>query len=126
MNSQLNDPVVDFVRSLLPSVVVEADTKEEPGVHWLSYRIELPAPVAHRLNKAFIDTVELIMCHSARIEQKRGLLFNHFKCEYESATGWIRISGNSGLRWMRAPKIAGRRHIYQSPQLVLNVSSQNR
>lgn len=120
-NSHLSDPVVDFVRSLLPSVVVEADTEQERGVQGQSYHIELPPPAgadyrfvlwlgsgekqisarlpaseeaanfwyrpfeeaefgsAEQLTKAFIEVVELIMRHNTRIEQKRGLLFNHFK-----------------------------------------------
>jgi len=145
---------------LLPSVVVEADTKQEPGIHAQSYHIELPPPAgadyrfilwlgsgerqisarlltsdeasyfwyrpfeqaefrsAERLDKAFIDAVEVIMRHNTRIEQKRGWFFNYFKCEYESESGWTRLYGHSGVWWVGAPKIAERRHVYQSPQLV--------
>jgi len=155
--------VVDFVRGLLPSVVVEADTKQEPGVHGQSYHIELPPPEgadyrfilwlgsgekqisarlltsdetthfwyrpfedaefrsAEQLDKAFLETVEVIMRHNTRIEQKRGLLFNHFKCEYETASGGSRVYGHSGVRWIGAPKIAGRRHVYQFPPLVRDI-----
>jgi hypothetical protein len=160
LDSYLSDPVVDFVRSLLPSVVVEADKKQELGVHAQSYHIELPPPAsadyrfvlwlgngekqisarllasdeavyfwyrpfeeaefrsAEKLNKAFIEAVELIVRHNTRIEQKRGLFFNHFKCEYESPSGWKRVYGHSALRWIRAPRIAERQHVYQSPSLV--------
>jgi hypothetical protein len=163
LNSHLSDPVVDFVRGLLPSVVVEADAKQEPGVSGQSYHIELPPPAgadyrftlwlgsgekqistrllnsdkssyfwyqpfeeaefrsADRLNKAFLEAVEVIMRHNTRIEQKRGPFFNHFKCEYESASGWKRLYGHSALRWIRAPKITGRQHVYQSPRLVRDI-----
>jgi len=162
-NSYLNDPVVAFVKDLLPSVAVEPDTKQEPGVHGDSYHIQLPAPAnadyrftlwlgsgekqisarllisderayfwyrpfeeaefraAEKLNKAFMEAVELIMRRNTRIEQKRGFLFNHFKCEYESADGWMRLYGHSALRWIRAPKIAEGRHVYQSPRLIGNI-----
>jgi hypothetical protein len=163
LNPHLNDPVVDFVRGLLPSVVVEADARQEPGISGQSYHIDLPPATgadycftlwlgsgekqitarllnadkssyfwyrpfedaefrsAERLDKAFREAVEVIMRHNTRIEQKRGLLFNHFKCEYESASGWKRLYGLSALRWIRAPKITGRHHIYQSPRLVRDI-----
>jgi hypothetical protein len=163
LNSYLGDPVVDFVKGLLPSVVVAADAKQQPGVSGQSYHIELPPPAgadycftlwlgrdekqisarllksdqssyfwyrpfeeaefrsARRLNEAFLEAVELIMLHNTRIEQKRGLFSNHFKCEYESASGWKRLYGLSALRWMRAPKITGRQQIYQSPRLVRDI-----
>jgi hypothetical protein len=148
------------VKQLLPSVVVEPDTKPEPGTDGPSYHPHLPLPAgaeyrftlwlgcgekqisarlltadetayfwympfeeaafrsAEQLNRAFLDAVELIIRHNTRIEQKRGLFSTHFKCEYESASGWKRVYGHSGLRWIRAPKTAGRRQVYQSPPLV--------
>jgi hypothetical protein len=163
LNSYLSDPVVDFVRGVLPSVVVEADAQQEPGVSGQSYHIELPPPAgadycftlwlgsgekqisarllnaekywyfwyrpfedaefrsAERLDKAFLETVEVILRHNTRIEQKRGLFFNHFKCEYESASGWKRLYGHSALRWIRAPRVTGRLHIYQSPRLTRDI-----
>jgi hypothetical protein len=163
LNSHLSDPVVNFVRGLLPSVVVEADAKQEPSVSGQSYHIELPPPSgadycftlwlgsgekqissrllnadkasyfwyrpfeeaefrsAEQLSKAFLEAVELIVRHNTRIEQKRGLFSNHFKCEYESESGWKRLYGHSALRWIRAPKITGRRHVYQSPRLVREI-----
>jgi hypothetical protein len=120
-NPYLNNPVVDFVRDLLPSMVVEADARQEPGISGQSYHIDLPPATgndycftlwlgsgekqiaarllnadkssyfwyrpfedaefrsAERLDKAFREAVEVIMRHNTRIEQKRGLLFNHFK-----------------------------------------------
>ena len=163
LTSHLADPVVDFVRGLLPSVVVEADAKQQPGVSGQSYHIEMPPPAgadycftlwlgsgekqisarllnadkssyfwyrpfedaefrsAEQLDKAFLEAVEVIIRHNTRIEQKRGLFFNHFKCEYESASGWKRLYGHSALRWIRAPRITGRQHIYQSPRLVRDI-----
>jgi hypothetical protein len=77
---------------------------------------------ADELGKAFLEAVEQIVRHNTRIEQKRGWLFNHFKCEYESATrGWKRVYAHSGLRWIRAPKIAGRSHTYHSPPLIREI-----
>jgi hypothetical protein len=70
------------------------------------------------LDEAFLATAELIICHNTRIEQKSGVFFNHFRCEYESENGWKRIYGHSGLRWIRAPKVQGHRQVYQSPPLV--------
>lgn len=162
-NSCPSDPVVDFVRGFLPQVVLEEDTKQEPGVYGPSYHINLPSPEGadyrfilwlgsgekqisaslltseenlyfwyrpfegaefrspEKLNKAFIEVVEVILKHNTRIVQKRGLFSNHFRCEYESASGWSRVYGHSALRWIRAPKIAGRRHVYQSPRLVPDI-----
>lgn len=163
LNAHLSDAIVDFVKGLLPSVVVEADAKQEPGVSGQSYHIELPPPVgadycftlwlgsgekqisarllnaekslyfwyrpfedaefrsAERLDKEFLETVEVIIRHNTRIEQKRGLFFNHFKCEYESASGWKRVYGHSALRWIRAPRVTGRLRIYKSPRLIRDI-----
>jgi hypothetical protein len=163
INLHLNDPVVAFVKQLLPSVVVESDTKPEPGIQGPSYHIDLPTAAgaeyrfilwlggnerqisarlltaeenAHfwympfekllgnspqQLTKTFLDTVELIVRHKTRIEQKRGLFFNHFRCDYYSPNGWKRIYGLSALRWIRVPKIKEQRHIYQSASLVSHV-----
>jgi len=146
LDSHLNDLVVAFVKELLPSVTVEPDTKQQPGVHgrsWLGngekqisarlltshegayfwYRpfeeAEFRSP--EQLDKAFIETVKLLVSHNTRIEHRRGLFLNHFKCEYESVDGWKRIYGLSALRWMRAPTIAGRRQVYQSPRLIRDI-----
>ena len=163
LTSHLADPVVDFVTGLLPSVIVEEDAKQQPGVSGQSYHIELPPPAgadycfilwlgsgekqisarllnadkpsyfwyrpfedaefrsAEQLDKAFLEAVEVIIRHNTRIEQTRGLFFNHFKCEYESESGWKRLYGMAALRWIRAPKILGRKHIYQSPRLVRDI-----
>ena len=163
LDSHLNDLVVAFVKELLPSVTVEPDTKQQPGVHGRSYHIHLPQPAGadyrftlwlgngekqisarlltsdegayfwyrpfeeaefrspEQLDKAFIETVKLLVSHNTRIEHRRGLFLNHFKCEYESVDGWKRIYGLSALRWMRAPTIAGRRQVYQSPRLIRDI-----
>jgi hypothetical protein len=164
LNAHLSDPVVDFVRGLLSSVVVEADAKQEPGVSGQSYHIELPPSAgadycftlwlgsgqkqisarllnaekssyfwyrpfedaefrsAERLDKAFLEAVEVIMRHNTRIERKHGFLFEHFKCEYESASGWKRLYGHADLRLIPALKTAGRKYVYQSPPLVPDVA----
>jgi hypothetical protein len=155
-----NDPEVAFIKHLLPSVVVEPDTKPELGLKGPSYHICLPCPSgadyrftlwlgsgekqisarlltagegldfwympfegaafrsAEQLGKAFLETVELLVRHNTRVEQKRGVFFNHFKCEYESENGWKPVYGHSSARWIRAPRILGRRQVYQSPPLV--------
>jgi hypothetical protein len=77
---------------------------------------------AEQLNKTLLDALELIMRHNTRIEQKRGFLFEHFKCEYESASGWKRLDGVSCLRLIPALKALGRKHVYQSPPLVPDVA----
>lgn len=164
LNSHPNDPAVAFVKRLLPSVVVEPDTRPEPGTYGPSYHIDLPTAAgaeyrftlwsgcgekqisarlltgdktatfwympfekaafrsAEQLDKALLDALELIMGHNTRIEQKRGFLFEHFKCEYESASGWKRLDGVSFLRLIPALKTLGRTHVYQSPPLVPDVA----
>ena|ERR1700692_3401003 len=164
LNSHLSDPAVALVKQLLPSVVIEPDTKPEPGIDGPSYHIHLPAAAgaeyrftlwlscgekqisarlltahetadfwhmpfekaafrsAAQLNKALLDAVELIMRHNTRIEQKRGFVFEHFKCEYESASGWKYLNGVSYLRLIPALKTLGRKHVYQSPPLVPDVA----
>lgn len=156
------DSVMAFVRQLLPTVVVEPDSKQEPGVCEQSYHIHLPTPPdadyqftlwfgggekqisarlpsdrtayfwyrpfeeaefrsTHESSKAFLEVVALIIRHNTRIQQKCGWFFNHFKCEYESESGWKRIYAHSGLRWIRAPKISGRLHTYRSSRLVRDI-----
>jgi hypothetical protein len=164
LNSHLSDSAVAFVKQLLPSVVVEPDTKPEPGIDGPSYHIHLPpaagaeyrftlwsgcgekqisarlltgdetAPFwympferaafrsAEQLNEALLDALKLIMRHNTRIEQKHGFLFEQFKCEYESASGWKRLDGVSYLRLIPALKTLGRKHVYQSPPLVPDVA----
>jgi hypothetical protein len=46
-----------------------------------------------RLNKAFVDTLEQLVCNETRIIQKRGLLTHSFLCDYKSPTGWKRVYG---------------------------------
>jgi hypothetical protein len=96
-------------------------TTDEAAHFWYMPFEEAAFRSAEQLNEAFLDTVELIIRHNTRIEQKRGLIFNHFKCEYGSASGWKRIYGLSALRWMRAPKMLGKRQVYQSPSLVPHI-----
>jgi hypothetical protein len=164
LNSHLSEPAVAFVKQLLPSVVVELDTKPEPGVG-PSYHIHLPPAAgaeyrftiwlgcgekqisarllpesetahfwympfekaefqsAEEMNKALLEAVELIMRHNTRIEQRHGLFFEHFNCEYESASGWKRLYGLSDLRLIPALKTAGRKRVYQSPPLVPDVAT---
>ena len=159
-NSHLNDPVVAFIKQLLPSVVVGPDTKPEPGPEGASYHILLPHPAradyrftlwlgsgekqisaqllnadesagfwympfekaafrsVEQLDKQFLETVELLVRYTTRIEQRRGVFFNHFKCEYESGVGWKRVYGCSSLRWIRAPKTKTGRQVYLSPPLM--------
>jgi len=155
-----HDPVVVFVKELLPSVVVEPDEKPQPGVIGPSYHISLPAPASadyaftlwlgagekqisarlltasehtyfwympfeepdyqteDELTTAFLKATRNIILCNTRIEQKRGLLFIQFICEFESPTGWEPVYGHSGLRWMGGPKISGNKHVYQSPKLA--------
>jgi hypothetical protein len=89
-------------------------TTDETAHFWYMPFEEAAFHSAEQLNKAFPETVELIIRHSTRIEQKRGLFFNHFKCQYESASGWKRIYGLAALRWIRVPKVPGRKQVYQS------------
>jgi hypothetical protein len=77
---------------------------------------------AAQLNKALLDALEVIMRHNTRIEQKRGFLFEHFKCENESASGWNRLDGVSYLRLIPALKTLGKKNIYHSPPLVPDVA----
>ncbi len=155
-----SDPVVIFVRGLLPSVDVKPDRWRDSVVLEESYRVELPVPAgadyqfilwlgrgekqisarllaqtaptyfwympfeevtfrsAAELNKAFIEVVDQIMRHHTRIEQRRGLLSNHFKCEFKSASAWETVYRHSGLRWIGAPEISSRTRVYQSSPLV--------
>ena len=96
-------------------------TADQTAHFWYLPFEEADFHTGEQLNKAFLDAVEQIACHNTRIEQKRGLFANHFRCEYESASGWKRVSGISALRWIRVPRMPGRRQVYQSPPLVPDV-----
>ena len=93
-------------------------TSNENEYFWYRPFEEAEFRSPEEIDNAFIRAVKLIVCHNTRIEQRRGLFFNHFQCEYESVDGWKRLYGLSALRWIRAPKIAGRRQVYQSPRLI--------
>ena len=73
-----------------------------------------------RLNGAFLNTLEQLVCSETRIMQKRGLLTHSFQCDYKSPTGWNRVYGHSALRLggFNPPPIAGNQHVYHSPALV--------
>src|SRR5205814_2220665 len=58
-------------------------TADERTYFWYMPFEEPDYPSAERLTEALLSTAESIIRHNTRIEQKRGLLFTHFKCEYE-------------------------------------------
>jgi hypothetical protein len=93
-------------------------TADERSYFWYMPFEEPDYRSADQLTEAFLSTTEKIIRHNTRIEQKRGLLFTHFKCEFESPMGWRKVYGHSGLRWIGGPRIKGNTHIYQSPKLV--------
>jgi hypothetical protein len=71
-----------------------------------------------KLDKAFIETVELLISHETRIMQKRGLLSHSFQCDYKAGSGWKRVFGVSCLRTgFKPPEIAGGMYVYRSPAL---------
>lgn len=90
----------------------------EHAYFWYMPFEEVTFRSAEELNKEFIKVVDQIIRHHTRIEQMRGLLANHFKCEFKSANGWETVYRHSGLRWIGAPQILGRTRIYQSPPLI--------
>jgi hypothetical protein len=74
-------------------------------------------------NKAFLETVELLISHETRIVQKVGLLFDSFRCEYKTAGGWHTVDSMGYFRMgnFNTPRIKGRRHIYYSAALALGM-----
>jgi hypothetical protein len=75
---------------------------------------------AEKLDNAFIESFERLVCNETRIIQKRGLLWHSFACEYKSENVWKREYGLSALRLggFKVPRIPSRRHIYHSPALI--------
>jgi hypothetical protein len=73
-----------------------------------------------KLDNAFNETIQKLVCHDTRVTQKRGLLSHSFRCEYKSLHGWERVSGNSTLRigGFTVPPIAGRQQVYRSAALA--------
>jgi hypothetical protein len=72
------------------------------------------------LGNAFMEMLKLLLSHETRIIQKHGLLFENFRCEYLSATGWKRVDANGYFRLggFIVPVIEGRRRIYSCPALL--------
>jgi hypothetical protein len=72
-----------------------------------------------KLDKAFLETVELLISNETRIVQKCGLLSHSFRCDYKAGSGWKRVCGVSCLRTgFKPPRIAGRLRVYYSPALA--------
>jgi hypothetical protein len=65
-----------------------------------------------KLDRAFIETLELLISHETRIVQKRSLFLDSFRCEYKGSCGWQRVYENGGLRMVgfgfKVPRIDGR------------------
>jgi len=72
------------------------------------------------LDRAFVETLDVIVSNETRIVQKHGLLMESFRCEYNTGSGWNRIYGMSALRpgGFKPPRITGAKRVYHSPPLV--------
>jgi hypothetical protein len=72
------------------------------------------------LDKAFVETLGLLVTHKTRIVQKRGLINHSFRCDYQTVSGWKRVFGLSALRvgGFRPPRISGRQQVYFSPAIA--------
>jgi hypothetical protein len=75
---------------------------------------------SEKLDKAFLETLKLLVSHETRIVQETGLLFHSFRCEYNANGRWNRVYSVSCLRFgcFKTPLIAGRKHAYHSPALA--------
>jgi hypothetical protein len=75
---------------------------------------------AQDLDTAFLQTVEVLIRNGTRIIYKRGLIFEYFRCEYKTASGWKRVYAHSAFRFggFHPPLISGRKRIYSSPAIA--------
>jgi hypothetical protein len=73
---------------------------------------------------AFCDVLKTLLTRRTRVVQRKSWLFWHFRCEYSEGNAWKLVYRHFAFRGgkFKPPSISGRRRVYQSDAIALDLS----